>query len=121
MYINIVDKDKGEKTMNKNKAQKIIKLLKEDFRMNETMNNRLYVETWVIGALETIEEKMNGTLPHRYNDTYKNLFNDFDKYFHCENISEHIESETKERLLTLGNISLFYQLKRCMGLERNAD
>lgn len=101
--------------MNKNKAQKIINLLKEDFRLNETMNNRLYVETWVIGSLEEIESKMNGKLYYfRNKNTYRELFNDFDKYFHCENISEHIKSETMERLLTCGNISLFYQLKQCM-------
>lgn len=100
--------------MNKNKTQKIINLLKENFEMAKTINNRLYIQTWVIGALETIEDKMNGKLYYPYNATYKDLFNDFDKYFHCINISDHIKSETMERLLTCENLCLFHQLKECM-------
>lgn len=110
--------------MNKNKAQKIIKELKSNFKQSETINNRLYVESWVIGSLEEIESKMNGNIFYRYSSyrdlTYRGLFNEFDKYFHCENISENIKSETMECLLTTENISLFYQLKRCM-FGKDAD
>ena len=106
--------------MNKNKAQKLINQLKENFNESKTLNNRLYVESWVIGSLETIEEKMNGKLYYPYNDTYKNLFNDFEKYFHCENISAHIEIETKERLLTEENISIVEELRRCMFGKESA-
>ena len=87
--------------MNKNKAQKLINQLKENFNESKTLNNRLYVESWVIGSLEEIELKMNGKVYYfRDKNTYRELFNDFEKYFHCENISAHIEIETKERLLT---------------------
>ena len=100
--------------MNKNKAQKLINQLKENFNQSKTLNNRLYVETWVIGSLETIEDKMNGRLYYPYNDSYKELFNYFYKHFICKNISEHIEIETKERLLTTENTILVQELKKCL-------
>ena len=106
--------------MNKNTVKRIINELKESFNQSKTLNNRLYVESWVIGSLETIEEKMDGKLYYPYNETYKELFNDFEKYFHCENISEHIKNETKERLLTEENIVLVEQLKRCMFGKESA-
>ena len=110
--------------MNKNKAQKIIKQLKSNFRQAETINNQLYVDTWVIGSLSELESKMRGDVYYQLasnrNLTYRVLFDDFDKYFHCVNISEHIEWETKERLLTMENINLFYQLKQCM-FGKDAD
>lgn len=106
--------------MNKNKAQRIINQLKRNFNENKTMNNRLYVETWVIGSLETIEDKMNGRLYYSYNESYKELFNDFYKHFICKNISEHIEIETKERLLTTENTVLVEELKRCI-FGKDAD
>lgn len=106
--------------MNKNKVLKLIKQLKENFNESKTLNNRLYVETWVIGSLETIEDKINGRLYYPYNETYKQLFTDFYKHFICKNISEHIEIETKERLLTTENTVLVEELKRCL-LGKNVD
>ena len=107
--------------MNKNRVQKIINELKESFNQSKTLNNRLYVESWVIGSLEEIELKMNGKVYYfRDRNTYRELFNDFEKSFHCENISKHIEIETKERLLTKENIKLVQELKRCMFGKESA-
>ena len=108
------------KVMNKNKVQKIINELKESLINPKTLNNRLYMESWVIGSLETIEEKMDGKLYYPYNETYKELFNAFETYFYCKNISEHIKNETKERLLTEENIVLVQELKRCIYGKESA-
>lgn len=98
--------------MNKNKAIKIINQLEENFKEGETINNRLYVETWCIGTLHMLKAKLNGESKLYWVGTYKQLFRDLVHYVECESISEHIKKETIERIFTEENAFLINQLGR---------
>ena len=98
--------------MNKNKAIKIINQLEENFKNGETINNRLYVETWCIGTLHIMKAKMNGECGLSWAGTYKQLHRDLVHYVECESISEHIKEETIERIFTEENATLINELGR---------
>ena len=106
---------KDIRSMYKPKAQKIINELKENLYRDETEETRLYIETWVIGALSMIEAKMNGETYYPYYATYKMLFDDFKEAFLCKNISERIEKLTKAQVITPINVYLLMELQEVIN------
>ena len=87
---------KEELKMNKEKTLKIVENLINTIRKNE--NNpeyecaKPYVDTWVVGALKTIQEKINGNeFYYGTEQTYAQLFQEFICTYFCLNINPSIK------------------------------
>lgn len=82
--------------MNKEKTLKIIEEIineiKEQEKNPEYECAKLYVDTWVIGALKTIQEKINGNrFYYGAEQTYSKLFQEFICVYFCLNINPSIK------------------------------
>ena len=84
---------KEELKMNKEKTLKIVENLINTIKENEKNPEyecaKLYINTWVIGALKTIQEKINGNELVTYyspRKTYAQLFQEFICKYFCLNI-----------------------------------
>ena len=82
--------------MNKEKTLKIIEEIineiKEQEKNPEYECAKLYVDTWVIGALKTIQEKISGNkFYYGTEQTYSKLFQEFICVYFCLNINPSIK------------------------------
>ena len=82
----------------KNEQRKTLKII-EDL-INEIKENeknpeyecaKLYVDTWVIGALKTIQDKITDRCSYGTENTYANLFQHFICVYFCLNINPSIK------------------------------
>ena len=99
--------------MNKEKALKIINNIKEAIKKNELEESRLYVDSWIIGSLNSIETKINGGYVYK-NRTYEQLFKDFISYFFCRNIDPAIKIYAIASVFTFEIRDMIIRLFECM-------
>ena len=86
--------------MNKEKTLKILKELKETIKHNLQENKvgseDLYINSWVLGSLEILEDKLNKKYIYSYygyngDTTYKGLFKSLLNFFFCRNCNPTIK------------------------------
>lgn len=104
---------KGDKKMNKQKALKIISNIKEEIKKHELEEARIYVDSWIIGSLTSIETKMNGGYVYE-NRTYEQLFKDFISYFFCRSIDPAIKIYAIASVFTFEIRDMIIRLFECM-------
>lgn len=98
----------------KEKAIATINTLKSDILegMKGHEATKLYINTWVLGYLDLLTDKINKNIDFYFRSwTYSHFIEEIKGHLYCERIDPQIEQETREVLLTETNKANFEIIK----------